>query len=174
MSDLPVQSAFSQIDWNQDPTIEAPEGKALHWLAVGYVSPNAQKWIEEVGGKVLVISDTIPLIAVGLAYDPHGAWVWSHGRREHRQGIAFWSSGEIQEASTGLHLLYRHFDCRSQAEYSSANETYLILPDEEFDPATKHVKWQEETEKIAEIPYEAVAVTEDLEEGQGDLNDHPF
>src|SRR5215469_10133780 len=70
--------------------------KELHWLVVGYVSPQAKKWIEECGGRVDEISHDPPFLAVGLAHDPAGYWAWSHGERQLRSSIEFWNSGEIQ------------------------------------------------------------------------------
>lgn len=112
----------------------------LHWRVVGYVSPGAEQWIKDCGGQVRRLSDDPPLVAVALAYDPAGKGVWSHGRLEHRQGLEFWSTGEIQEATSGINLLYQSATERVLAEYASAETTYLILPDEEYDPATKQVK----------------------------------
>ncbi|GCE32231.1 hypothetical protein KDA_77150 [Dictyobacter alpinus] len=124
---------------------------ALHWMTTGYVSPKAQAWIEQVGGKVIDLRATgAPLIAVALAYNPAGAWTWSHGRREHRQGIEHWNTGEIQECSTGITLQYQSRSKeRLLAEYESAHLTYLLLPDEEFDSANSKVK-EEEEEPVTE------------------------
>jgi hypothetical protein len=80
-------------------------------------------------------------VAVALAYNPAGAWTWSHGERQHRQGIEFWNTGEIQEASTGITLQYRSTsDSGTIAEYCSCETNYLILPDEEFDITMGKVK----------------------------------
>lgn len=128
------------------------DSKLLHWLVVGYVSPGAKQWIEEVGGQVLEVSSVPPLTAVALAYNPAGVWVWSHGRQEHRQGIEFWTTGEIQEASTEISLLYQNIDGKTLAEYSSVVDTYIILPDEEFDPRTRQVK--ERSAYRPEVPVE--------------------
>jgi hypothetical protein len=149
----------------QFPDIRPPEGKDLHWLVTGYVSPGARAWIEELGGHVIQLSSTPSFIAVGLAYDPKGAWVWSHGRREHREGIEFWSSGEIQEASTSINLL-----CPRNAEYRSCETNYLILPDEEFDEATGRVK---EPSQHIPMPKEAVVLPYG-DDSLGNLDDHPF
>lgn len=148
------------IDWTK---YQRPEGKELHWLVVGYVSPGAKAWIEQVGGHVVCISSHPAFIAVGLAYNPKGAWVWSHGRHEHRAGIEFWNTGEIQEASTGINLL-----CPRNAEYRSVDTNYLILPDEEFDEETRQVK--EPSQHAISSPT-GQEITED---GLGDLDDHPF
>jgi hypothetical protein len=112
----------------------------LHWLVVGYVSPGARSRITEVGGRVIDLSSNPPLVAVALAYNPTGVWVWNHGRQEHRQGIEFWNTGEVQEASTGITLQYRNIDPHTSTEYSSVETNYLILPDETFDPQTRHVQ----------------------------------
>ncbi len=112
---------------------------ALHWLAVGYVSPAARAWIKKVGGNITDLSSIPSLVVVALAYNPAGVWTWSHGKQEHRQGVEFWNTGEIQEASTGITLQYKGTG-DSAAEYTSATETYLILPDEEFDPEIRQVK----------------------------------
>jgi hypothetical protein len=142
------------------------EQKALHWLVVGYVSPGAEEWIKEAGGRVDHISSEPPLVAVALAYDPHGAWTWSRGRQEHRQGIEFWSTGEIQEASTGITLLYGNsIDKRTLAEYCSVETNYLILPDEEFDTETR----QAIVPVVDSEPLAAVTEGDLLE-----LDDHPF
>jgi hypothetical protein len=139
----------------------------LHWLVVGYVSPGAKQWIEEKGGQVLEASSDPPLVAVGLAYNPAGAWVWTHGRQEHRQGIEFWNTGEIQEVSTGISLQYRNSNGSRDAEYCSAETNYLILPDEEFDPETRQVKEHSTCMNRVELPSEE----EDL---LSSLDDHPF
>jgi len=139
-----------------------PEGKDLHWLVTGYVSPGAKAWIEQLGGHVIQLSTTPSFMAVGLIFDPKGAWVWSHGKQEHRQGIEFWNTGEIQEASTGIYLLYPQ-----NAEYRSAETNYLILPDEEFDEETGQVK--EPSDFVPMPAQETVA-----EDSLGDLDDHPF
>lgn len=140
---------------------------ALHWLVVGYVSAGAAHWIEQTGGRVIYLSSEPPLLAVALAYDPAGAWTWSHGRQEHRQGVEYWSLGEIQESSTGITLRYGNSqNPRALAEYCSAETNYLLLPDEEIDPATGRVKEQsaDDTPTTAEEPVLAL----------GDLDDHPF
>jgi len=141
---------------------------ALHWLTVGYVSEGAKKWIEDAGGKVLHLSSEPLLIAVAIAHNPAGAWVWSHGRREHRQGVEYWSLGELQEASTGITLRYGNSrEPRTLAEYCSADSNYLILPDEEFDPATSNIK--EPSMYDQSVEPEPVLVSE-----LGDLDDHSF
>ena len=106
------------------------EEKALYWLVVGYVSPKAKQSILALGGRVDEISHEPPFVVVGLAHDPSGYWVWSHGQRQHRSAIEFWSSGEIQLQH--ITLLWGPFN----AECYSVEETYLILPDEDFDTAT--------------------------------------
>ncbi len=118
---------------------EEAKSLALHWLTVGYVSPAAKAWIEKVGGSVFDLSNVPPLVAVALAYNPVGAWTWSHSKQEHRQGVEFWNTGEIQEASTGITLQYRGIGDKT-AEYTSVTDTYLIMPDEEFDPKARKVK----------------------------------
>jgi hypothetical protein len=158
---------------------------ALHWLVVGYVSPGAEKWIKDAGGQVLMLSHSAPLlIAVGLAYDPRGAWTWSKGRQEYRQGIEYWSHGELQEASTGITLRYGNAsDPRIQAEYCSCETNYLILPDEEYDPQTGQIKepgmYGQPLESVPDEPDDSdvgdgnsfpFADTDDLE----DLDDFPF
>lgn len=111
--------------------------KALHWLVVGYVSDGAKAWIEETGGQVRPLSEDPKLTAVALAYNPQGSWVWSKGRQEHRQGIEYWSTGELQEASTGITLQYGNSaNSHALAEYCSAETNYLILPDEIYDSTT--------------------------------------
>lgn len=144
---------------------------AFHWVVVGYVSPGAEKWIKEVGGQVLSVNDEPRLVIVGLAYNPDGAWVWSHGRREHRQGIEFRSSGEIQEASTGISLLYRN-SAGTTAEYCSVETNYLILPDEEFDPATAKEKESGLYEVLIPERVTTNSVSRDFD--LGDLDEHPF
>jgi hypothetical protein len=115
--------------------------QALHWLMVGYVSDGAKAWIERVGGKVITLHQDPTLIGVALAYDPDGAWTWSNGEQQLRKGIEYWTTGEIQEASTGITLQYGSTcHARAEAEYYSADTTYLILPDEEFDHSTGTVK----------------------------------
>lgn len=146
---------------------------ALHWLVVGYVSPGAEKWIKDAGGQVLSVNSEIPLIAVGLAYDPNGAWTWSHGRREHRQGIEFWSSGELQEASTGITLRYgTRSDSYALAEYCSAKENYLLLPDEEIDPTTGNEKESGMYDVLIPEPVTTNSASSDFD--LGDLDEHPF
>lgn len=135
---------------------------SLHWLTVGYVSPQAKQWIEECGGSVKQVNEEPALYAVALAYDPAGKWVWSKGRQQLRAGIEFWTTGEIQEASTGINLLYKSMDSYTSAEYCSAHEVYLILPDEEYDPDTKQVKEPGQYKIAAELPE------------LSDLDDHPF
>lgn len=98
----------------------------LHWMVVGYISPAAKKAIEEVGGRVEMLEHKPLFIAVGIAYDP----------AEHKTGLEFWNGGEIQESSTGIHL---QWGPRS-AGYYSVEETYLILPGEEYDAPRRQVK----------------------------------
>lgn len=125
---------------------------SLHWLTVGYVSPQAKQWIEECGGSAKQVNEEPALFLVALAYDPAGKWVWSKGRQQLRAGIEFWSSGEIQEASTGITLQYRNIDRYHEPHYESAEENYLILPDEEYDPATGKVKEPGQYKLDAELP----------------------
>lgn len=103
--------------------------KALYWLAVGYVSPRARQSILALGGSVHEISHEPPFVAVGLAHDPAGYWVWSHGQRQHQSAIEFWRSGEIRLQRVTLLRGPRNAECYS------VEETYLILPGEDFDPA---------------------------------------
>src|SRR5579871_4111135 len=152
---------------------EQEQGKtfALHWLAVGYVSPNAQQWIEELGGTVLHLSSEPPIVAVGIAYDPNGAWVWSSGKRQYRQGIELWNTGELQEASTGINLLYKNVQQYTVAEYMSLIDNYLILPDEEFDVETRQAVACFEGESEEEDTIEVTeAVVGDYEYDDA----HPF
>jgi hypothetical protein len=88
--------------------------------------------------------------------------------REHRQGIEFWTTGEIQEASTGINLLYRNIDESTVAEYGSVIDNYLILPDEEFDPETRQVKEQSAIWKARS----SVDLTDPS--SLGSIDDHPF
>lgn len=121
------------------------ETKKLHWLAVGYVSPDAKKTIEEQGGRVDEISHDPPFLAVGLAYDPAGYWSWSHGQRQHRSPVEIWNSGEIQMEHLTLEWGPRNAECYG------IEETYLIQPWEEFDRQARKVKEQEEEEKAAPV-----------------------
>jgi hypothetical protein len=112
-------------------------------------------------------------VAVGLAYNPEGAWTWSHGRREHRQGIEYWSFGELQEASTGITLQYRNsVDPRTLAEYCSAETNYLILPNEEFDSQTRQVK-KEDQDRDKQVDGLSIESTGDSL-GSSELDEHPF
>lgn len=115
---------------------EQTEQKAFHWLVVGYVSPAARAVIEEKGGQLRDVSSEPPLVAVALAYDPAGTWSWSHGEEQHRVGVEFWSSGYLEEASTGLMLQYGAVTGGSP-EYVSVTETYLVLPDEDAPDQTR-------------------------------------
>lgn len=144
------------------------ETKAFHWHVAGYVSPGAQEWILEKGGQVLPLHREPPLVAVALAYDPGDAWTWSKGRQEYRQGIAYWSTGELQEASTGITLQYRSSsDQWTLAEYCSAETTSIILPDEEYDPKTHQVK--------APGMYHQPLETANYDDtALGDIDEHPF
>ncbi len=144
------------------------EPKALHWLIVGYVSPGAQEWIEDLGGRVLPVHRDPPLVAVALAYDPRGAWTWSRGRQEYRQGIEYWNTGELQEAPTGITLQYgSSTDQCASAEYCSAETTYLILPDEEFDPQTRQVKEPgRDSQPLSPVSLDDSAL--------GESDEHPF
>ncbi len=110
----------------------------FHWLVVGYVSPAARAVIEEKGGQLLDLSSDPPLVAVALAYDPAGVWVWQHGEQQHRVGVEVWSSGYIEEASTGIMLQYGAVTGGSP-ELASVIDTYIVLPDEDFDAQTRHV-----------------------------------
>jgi hypothetical protein len=156
---------------------EEAKQTAFHWFVVGYVSPGAEAWIKNVGGQVLHLDSTPRLVAVALAYNPAGAWTWSHGERQHRQGIEFWNIGEIQEASTGITLQYRSTsDTRTVAEYSSCESNYLILPDEEFDITTGKVKEPDPDQEVPEdtsrqeLPSTSFLGDSNLE----DLDDYPF
>lgn len=138
----------------EQPTI------ALHWLMVGYISDKAREWITECGGQVKQVNDSPILYAVGIAYNPDGTWVWSKGKRQFRQGVEFWSMGEIQEASTGITLLYKSWADGIRAE--SDDTRYLLCPDEEFDVETKQAK---PVEYVMASSTTSVTWTED---------DHPF
>lgn len=145
--------------------------KALHWLMVGYISDGAKAWIEEKGGTVKQVCEDPALFAVGLAYNPAGAWTWSKGRREHRQGVEYWNTGELQEASTGITLQYGNVSAeRSLAEYCSAHTNFLILPDEEIAPAKFAVL--EPGAYSQPAPGATAASSDDGE--LGDLDDMPF
>ncbi|EFH82700.1 hypothetical protein [Ktedonobacter racemifer] len=94
-----------------------------------------------------------------------------------KQGVEFWSYGEIQEASTGINLLYKSMNSNIMAEYCSAHETYLILPDEEYDATTGTVK------EAGQYTYTVVPTPEDdsldlpsnpFESDLEELGDHPF
>lgn len=122
---------------------EQTEKRAFHWLVVGYVSPGARTWIEEKGGQLRDLSSDPPLVGVALAYDPAGAWSWSHGEQEHRAGVEIWSHGYIEEASTGLMLRYGAATGGSP-EYASVADTYIVLPDEDFDAQTRQVVGDEQ------------------------------
>ena len=110
----------------------------FHWLVVGYVSPAARAVIEEKGGQLRDLSSEPPLVAVALAYDPAGAWSWSHGEQQHRVGVEFWNHGYIEEASTGIMLQYGNV-AGSAPELSSVVDTYIVLPDEDFDAEIRQV-----------------------------------
>lgn len=118
---------------------ESTEQRAYHWLVVGFVSPAARAVIVEKGGQVRDLSDDPPLVAVALAYDPAGVWSWSRGEQQHRTGVEFWSHGYLEEASTSLMLQYGAATGGSP-EYASVIETYLVLPDEDFDAQTRQVR----------------------------------
>lgn len=134
--------------------------RALYWLLVGFVSDRAKAAIEECGGIVRQVNQEPRLLIVGLAYDPAGKWVWNQGERSLRQGIEFWNSWEIQEASTSIHLRYSNTDPRFAALQCSAEENYILLPDEDYDAATDTVKKAEQYNvqddglfTIAEFPF---------------------
>jgi hypothetical protein len=135
---------------------------------VGYVSPGAEIWIKDAGGQVREVSSEPRLIAVGLAYNPAGAWTWSHGRKEYRHGVEYWNTGELQEASTGITLRYENsVTPRTLAEYCSAEKNYLILPDEEIDPTTFKIR----EPSVTTQPEEPITWSQ---ETLDDLDDHPF
>lgn len=140
---------------------------AFHWLVVGFVSDGAKAWIEGVGGKVVPLYNDPPLIGVALAYDPDGTWVWSKGRQEYRHGVQYWSTGELQEASTGLTLLYGNVD-NEVAEYCSAENNYLILPDETFDCVSRTAT------RFAYANEPATFPSIDDDDPLGDLDAFPF
>jgi hypothetical protein len=140
---------------------------AFHWLVVGFISDGAKAWIEEVGGKVVTLHHDPTLIGVALAYNPDGVWTWSRGRQEYRNGIEYWSTGELQEASTGITLDYGNID-HGTAEYCSAETNYLILPDEQFDRTTRTAK---RLDPVEDAGSQFPADDEDL---LGDLDDFPF
>ncbi|MBV9469599.1 MAG: hypothetical protein JOZ57_10190 [Abitibacteriaceae bacterium] len=105
----------------------------LHWLAVGYVSPAAREAIVERGGRVDEVKHDPAFLLVGLEHNPEGYWSWSHGRREHRGAVEFWNTGEIQMEHLTLQYGPRN------AEYCSVEETYLLMPDEDFDQEAHRV-----------------------------------
>ena len=113
----------------------------LHWMTVGYVSDKAKEAIIEQGGKVEEISHDPAFLAVALAYDPAGYWSWSRGQRQHRSGIEFWNSGEIQMEHITLEWGPRSAECHS------VETTYLICPWEEFDTKTMQVKVEDSKEE---------------------------
>jgi|SRR6266581_7893656 len=135
---------------------------------VGYVSSGAQEWITDKGGQVRELASDPRLIAVGLAYNPAGAWTWSHGRKEYRHGVEYWNTGELQEASTGITLRYENsVTPRTLAEYCSADKNYLILPDEDIDPATFQIREPGAyTQPLEPTPWNS--------DHLDDLDDHPF
>ncbi len=130
---------------------------ALHWLVVGYVLPGAQAWITEAGGQVVSLHSDPPMIAVAIAFDPAGSWTWSKGRQEYHCGVAFWNTGEVQEASTGITLDYGNADGDSP-EFCNVPDNYIILPDEWFNPQTRQIG-----ERPVPVPVD-----------WGDLDDSPY
>ncbi len=142
---------------------------AFHWLVVGYVSPAARAVIEEKGGQLRDLSSDPPLVAVALAYDPAGAWSWSHGEQQRRVGVEFWNHGYIEEASTGIMLQYGAVT-GGPAEYASVINTYLMLPDEDFDAQTRQVVEHEPDMSESQLS-EAALVSE--EGGDPFLPDFP-
>jgi hypothetical protein len=141
---------------------------ALHWLMVGYISLGAKEWIEDQRGQVREVSSEPRLYAVGFPFNPNGTWVWSKGRQEYRHGVEYWSTGELQEASTGITLRYGNSaDTSTLAEYCSAHTNYLILPDEEYDATSDQVK-----ERGAYVTPVAAPVVTNGE--LDDLDEHPF
>ena len=142
---------------------------AFHWLVVGYVSPAARAVIEEKGGQLRDLSSEPPLVAVALAYDPAGAWSWSHGEQQRRVGVEFWNHGYIEEASTGIMLQYGAVT-GGPAEYASVINTYLMLPDEDFDAQTRQVVEHEPDMSESQLS-EAALVSE--EGGDPFLPDFP-
>lgn len=172
MEETPIKDGFlgTSFEAVETPVAEQKPPVAHHWLCVSYVSPGAEEWIVRCGGQVRRLCENPQLIAVGLAYDPRGSWRWSKGRQEHRKGVEFWNTGEIQEGSTEITLKYGNAeDKHALAEYCSAEANYLILPDEEFDAETWQVKPEEATE-IAVSSGNTTSSSNDL----GDLDDHPF
>lgn len=80
--------------------------QALHWRVVGFVSRGAKKEIEARGGKIvpLSIDSELSLYAIAFASVLIDDGTMSSGQNEHRQGLEFLGTNEIQEASTGLIL----------------------------------------------------------------------
>lgn len=144
---------------------------AQHWIMVGYISDKAKEWITDCGGQVKQVNDEPTLYAVGIAYKPDGCWNWSKGKKQFRQGIEYWSSGELQEAATGITLLYQSWEKgNATAEYCSADTVYLICPDEEFDVATMQAKPVSVDTAVDRTLEHVMANTGD----DGFLDDHPF
>jgi len=114
------------------------EQMALHWMVVGYVSEGARAWIEEKGGSLRDLSIEPPMVAVALAYDAAGVWVWQHGEQQHRVGVEIWNNGYIEEASSGIMLQYGAVT-GGAAELASVTDTYILLPDEDFDAQAHQV-----------------------------------
>ncbi len=139
---------------------EQREQKAFHWLVVGYVSPAARAVIEAKGGQLRDLSSDPRLVAVALAYDSAGTWNWSHGEEQHRVGVEFWSSGYLEEASTGLMLQYGAVTGGSP-EYASVTETYLLLPDEDAPALARQVRKRELGRSEGQLPASTPAFGED-------------
>jgi hypothetical protein len=139
---------------------------SIHWRVVSYISPKAAEWVKQTGGQVMSLSGgPAPLVAVGIPYNPEGSWGWSHGQRQHREGLEFWNLGELQVPATGMTLQYRDKTGESIGEYASVTDTYFIMPDEEFDKNTGQAKEQPEEEE--DIP-------EHTNIDWGNIDDHPF
>ncbi|GHO77942.1 hypothetical protein KSD_57130 [Ktedonobacter sp. SOSP1-85] len=118
--------------------------RAHYWLLVGLVSDGAKAAIEERGGIVRQVNEKPRLLIVGLAYDLAGKWVWNERERQLCTSIEFWNSWELKETSTGLHLRYGNTNALMANLDCSAEENYILLPDEDYDTTTNTVKKAEQ------------------------------